>query len=183
MVRPLTSQGEVWVVLTNSPHSPARSPLFLLKELLQSIISINSTLHALFAHSKMMNNKLLIINIAKSGDEVSSPGSVARMKNDCRPFLTFRFPSCLPELSKTIAKVHIVKLKGNKCKIYTAAVHSGGRGCLSTQRMQNQRLLSAGWGGGRQGVPNGLQSLLNLPTGEALFFSQFFQLRKACQVN
>jgi len=26
--------------------------------------------------------------------------------------------------SKTIPKVHIVKLKGNKCKIYTAAVPS-----------------------------------------------------------
>lgn len=73
-----------------------------------------------------MNNKLLIINIAKSGDEVSSPGSVGRVKNDYAPFLTFPCPSCRPESSKTIAKVHIVKLKGNKCKIYTAAVHSGG---------------------------------------------------------
>lgn len=150
---------------------------------MQSIIRINSTLYALFAHSKMMNNKLLIINIAKSGDEVSSPGSVGRVKNDYPPFLPFPCPSCRPESSKTIAKVHIVKLKGNKCKIYTAAVHSGGRGCLSTQRMQNQRLLSAGWGGGRQGIPNGLQSLLNLPAGEAQFFRNFFQLRKACQVN
>lgn len=36
--------------------------------------------------------------------------------------------------SKTIPKVHIVKLKGNKCKIYTAAVPRE-----SSAGMQNQR--------------------------------------------
>jgi len=64
----------------------------------------------------MMNNKLLIINIAKSGEKTERKEKwLARESPE--PLHTFYTLK-----SKTIPKVHIVKLKGNKCKIYTAAV-------------------------------------------------------------